>query len=270
MPIAIRFFAAFIVAVSLVTSVVAQTSGPQVDLGVNADLKAGGLLPTTAPGIATSRKIRSIRIRERILARIGSRQAAACRFRHRAMKARRSAFPMSSFAGSSRACRSPSRKHRGERSRALPDPARRADRGRAERHWRSPCHRARSRRLDAVRTLQRLPGRQGRLARRQRRDLGSEEEPGAARPLDLGRCRRPADPARPGALRRGRRRRARSSTRSASRWCENAPRLYPAGEPLGERDERRRSGADGHAGAPQGGLRHLRLLAGGARDPARR
>ena len=64
----------------------------------------------------------------------------------------------------------------------------------------------RPRRVPAVRAVRRAQGRRA-LGRRERRDLGPALERAAAGRLDQRRCRRPADPARPRPLRRGRRRR---------------------------------------------------------------
>ena len=71
MPIAIRCLAAFAFAVSPITSVPAQPPGPQVDLGINADLKGWRLLPNDSPW---HRDISGDPVdpnSERILARIG-------------------------------------------------------------------------------------------------------------------------------------------------------------------------------------------------------
>ena len=105
------------------------------------------------------------------------------------------------------------------RPRPLPDPAARADRGRAQRRRRPPRDRRGPRPLPAVRAVRRLSagGRQA-LARRLGRGLEPALEPPPPARLDLGRRRRPADPARPGPLRGGapRRDRPRAALHRAS------------------------------------------------------
>ena len=85
------------------------------------------------------------------------------------------------------------------RPRRLPDPGEPEDRGRLGR----PHPDRRQGRLPALRAVRRPPGRR-RLGGRQRRDLGPALERAPAGRLDQRRRRRPADPARPRPLRRGR------------------------------------------------------------------
>ena len=122
-------------------------------------------------------------------------------------------------------------------------------------------------RLQALRALRR--GARGRrLARLQRRGLGPEVERAAPRALDVRRRRRPADPARARAPRRGRRRR--DQPRAAHHRADDAEGLHPPGHPLGLVEHRPQPAADGPARAAEGELRHQRpARPGAARSPRR-
>ena len=121
-----------------------------------------------------------------------------------------------------------------------PLPANVADRGRRERRRRPPRARRRQGPLPAVRALRRPPARRRRtLARRLGRDLRPAVQQAAPRRLDVRRRRRPADPPRPGALRRGRE--GLDRPRDPLHRAPHAQRLHPPGAPL--RIERQRPGA---------------------------
>ena len=132
------------------------------------------------------------------------------------------------------------------RPRRLPDPGQPAHRGRL-----GSSHPAgRSRRVPAVRALQRTKGRRV-VGCRQRRDLGHALERAPAGRLDECRCRRAADPAGPRPLRRGGGRRDRP--RAAVHHEPDADSyIYPA---------RHQAGESGSLALPPMGLR-VRLKAG--------
>ena len=88
------------------------------------------------------------------------------------------------------------------------------------------------------------------LARRQRRDLGPALQRAAAGRLDERRCRRPADPARPRPLRRGRRRR--DPARAAVHDQPDPQGLHLPGPPPRQRLDLDVAAAHGPAGPPQG------------------
>ena len=148
-----------------------------------------------------------------------------------------------------------------------PIPRGRPDRGRARLRRRPPRDRRGPRALPAVRAVRRLPGgRRRALAGRVGRRLEPALEQAAARGLDLGGRGRAADPARPGALLRGQARADRP--RPARDRAGDPRRVHLPGAPRRLGLERPRPAGDGPALPPQGGLRHRRLPAPGARDPA--
>lgn len=71
MPIAIGFPLRLALTLSLVTAAAAETSGPQVDLGINADLKGRRLLPADSPWHRDISRAPVDPYSDRILARIG-------------------------------------------------------------------------------------------------------------------------------------------------------------------------------------------------------
>ncbi len=150
------------------------------------------------------------------------------------------------------------RLHGGERPGPVPDPRRRPDRGR-ERPARHP---RRPRRLHALRAL-RARADAGCLACGLRRDLEPPLERDAPGGLDVRRRRRPPDPPRTRALRRGRA--GAHRPRAPLHRVADEARLHLARPPLRELVDGPGPTADGAAGAPQGGLRHLGLPAAVAR-----
>ena len=143
------------------------------------------------------------------------------------------------------ACRSTTRT---SPTRPLPDPATRADRGRAQLRRRPPRDRRGPRPLPPVRAVRGLPagGRQA-LARRLGRGLEPALEPARAPRLDVGGRRRPADPARPRPLRGGAPRRDRPC--AALHGPAHAARVRVPGAPLRLQLQRSGPAADGPARA---------------------
>ena len=153
------------------------------------------------------------------------------------------------------------RLRRRERPRPVPDPVRRPDRGR--RRTPTAIATSSSSTRDAAGSTSCSPptpaGRR-RVARRLRRGLRPALERAAARRLDLGRRRRPADPARPRPLRRGRRRRDRP--RDPLHRTRTPKRLRLAGPPPGRQPSTdAEPAADGPVVPPQGRLRRAGLSA---------
>ena len=135
-------------------------------------------------------------------------------------------------------------------SRAVSHPRERPHR----RRLRPPRRDRRPRRLPPVRALRPRALRialEGRL----RRDLGSPLEPPPARGLDVGGRRGAADPSRPRALRRGRRRPHRP--RPPLHGLEDAACVRLSRTPLRERRDRSVAPADGPAAPPEGRLSDL-------------
>ncbi len=104
-----------------------------------------------------------------------------------------------------------------------------------------------------------------RLEGRQRRDLRSQVQQAPPRRLDLRRRRGTADPAGPGAIRRGRRQG--DHARHPLHRPQEPPRVPAAGDTLRQQPSRGGPAADGHARPPQGLLRHQRLRPGSPGDP---
>ena len=155
----------------------------------------------------------------------------------------------------------------GVRSRPLPDPAGRPDRGRPRQRRRPPRDPGRPLALPAVRAVLRLPARRrAALARRLGRDLEPAIQPHAPARLDLGRRRGAADPARPGALRRGEEGPDRS--RAADHRPAHAAGLRLPRAPLRLRFHEPGPPRHGPAGAPAARLRRVALPAPVARGAA--
>ncbi len=113
-------------------------------------------------------------------------------------------------------------------------------------------------RLPALRAVRCAAVERG-VGRRQRGDLGPALECAPAGRLDQRRCRRAADPARTGALRRGRRRCDRPCP--ALHREPDPPRLRLSRPPLRQLVDRDVVAPDGPAGPAQGVVRHRRPVA---------
>ena len=140
------------------------------------------------------------------------------------------------------------------RPRRLPDPGQPEGRRRIGR----PHPAGRQGRLPALRAVRCAAVERG-VGGRQRGDLGPALECAPARRLDQRRCRRPADPARARALRRGRRRCHRACP--ALHGEPDAPRLHLSRPPLRQLVDLDVAAADGPARPAQGVVRHGRPLA---------
>ena len=154
---------------------------------------------------------------------------------------------------------------RRERPGAVRGAAERADRGRRQRHRRSPCDCRRHHQLHPLRALSRVPA--GLVVdRRLGRHLRSALERAAAAHVDVGRRRRAADHAGP--RHRGRSAERRDPPRHPLHGAADAPRVRVARAALRVVAHRHAVSAHGRALPPEGVVRHLAVSRRRAGHPA--
>ena len=231
--------------------------------------RCAALPARTTRGTSASTRRRSTRDSDAIVRSIGVDDGAAPRLRVGPLRGAADRHPVHDGVAAPEARARVVRVRGRVRPRALPDPAQRADRGRAVGRRRPPRDRGRPRPLPAVRAVRRLPApRRAVVARRLGRDLVNLRS-NALRPEGWTSADAAGLPILPGLaryeeVRRGRIDHALRFTVSRTRRAYVYPARHFASEP-----DRPRPAGDGPAAAAQGVVRHLALPAPGADRAAR-